>query len=633
MNLCISSIDPAMTIRKTIRTAGAFCLLSSVLLGVIPAFPADDEEYNPIMDSELSPSIQQPSGDRSFDKLVSLDLRDMDIVEALRFVSAKSGVNIVTTKDVMGRVTVKLEDVALRDVFDLLLRLNRLAYVEQAGIYQVMTEQEYKAIYGRNFNDTRIVKVLRLKYAVPEQIFNMLDAMKTEIGRVLVDQESGNVLLMDIPEQIVEMEKAMNAFEEENIIEVFTLKYARAKDVEDMLKTRLDARKVGTVKSDERNNQVVVQTFANRMEEIRQLVAKLDKPTKQVLIETKIIKIRLTNQLDSGVEWEGIGRISQQFGPTYLGSYPFSYMTAGESSPVFQTREDYYDSLEQQIGAYPFSGTTGSLSASTKTVLGENMHLGVFSEKLDFDLLVNFLNTLGESRVLANPKIAVVNNQEAKIHIGERQAYVTTTTTSGQTTSTIAEEVSFVDVGIQLSVTPTINDDGFVTMKIKPEISNVGSTLITPTNNRIPIIDTTLTETTVMMKDNTTLMIGGLRKEEKTGDSTQFPWLGDLPVIGFFFKRATDKLERTEILVMITPHIVTGEELTTGAPQEFEGGLIKEEVPYQPLTPAASELPQTTPSPPIQPKPYRDYMELDLPSAQDFLAKGLKNGADEELSR
>ena len=76
------------------------------------------------------------------------------------------------------------------------------------------------------------------------------------------------------------------------------------------------------------------------------------------------------------------------------------------------------------------------------------------------------MQTLGKSQVLANPKLAVVNNQEAKIHIGEKQAYVTTTTSTGSTTNTISEEVTFVDVGIQLSVTPTINDDGYITMKI-----------------------------------------------------------------------------------------------------------------------------------------------------------------------
>ena len=149
---------------------------------------------------------------------------------------------------------------------------------------------------------------------------------------------------------------------------------------------------------------------------------------------------------------------------------------------------------------------------------------------------ISFYRPPGKSRVLANPKLVVVNNQEAKIHIGEKQAYVTTTTSTGSTTNTISEEVTFVDVGIQLSVTPTINDDGYITMKVKPEVSSVTSTLTTPTGNKIPIVDTSLTETTVMMKDNTTLIIGGLRRERKSSSSEGFPIISKIPFLGVFLR-------------------------------------------------------------------------------------------------
>jgi len=125
-----------------------------------------------------------------------------------------------------------------------------------------------------------------------------------------------------------------------------------------------------------------------------------------------------------------------------------------------------------------------------------------------------------------------VNNQEAKIHVGSKDAYVTSTTTTGQTTNTVSEQVTFVDTGVLLSVVPVINEDDFINLKIKAEISEVIDKLITPTNNQIPIIDSSLAETTVLVKNGSTVIIGGLRKETKVSSSTQVPLLGSIPILG-----------------------------------------------------------------------------------------------------
>jgi type II secretory pathway component GspD/PulD (secretin) len=140
---------------------------------------------------------------------------------------------------------------------------------------------------------------------------------------------------------------------------------------------------------------------------------------------------------------------------------------------------------------------------------------------------------------------------------------VTTTTTTGQTTSTTAENVTFVDVGISLEVTPTINDDGYVTMKIKPEISNVARPLVTPTGNEIPIIDTTLAETSIMVKDGTTIIIGGLRQNKKNKTVNKLPIVGSIPLIGFLFRNTSENISRVELVVFITPYVITGDSTFT----------------------------------------------------------------------
>jgi len=462
---------------------------------------------------EVATSGQLPSDDAAaipggMNGNISLDLRNIDVVDALKFLAMKASLNIIATKDVAGRVTLMVDTVPVKDVFDIMLRSNGLAYVRQGDIYNVMTEEEYKAIFGRNFSDLRKVKVFRLKYAIPEQAFSLLDTLKSEVGRVLVEPDSGTALIMDTPENIKQIESAIAALEQKNLIQIFTLKYAKAKDVEEQLKTQLDAKKVGSVKADERSNQVIVQALPDRMAGIEQMIAALDTKTKQVLIDTTIVKVKLSNQMTTGLDWQGLVKTSQDhLGFAYMGSTPFSVLQPATST--FQTRQDFLASIGNEIGAYPFSGNTSSVNTSTPVKPGV-MHLGVINQRRDVDLMIQYLQTLGRTQILSNPQLAVTNNQEAKIHVGERQAYVTTTTTTGQTTTTVSEEVTFVDVGIQLAVTPTINDDGYVTMKVKPEISSVVSSLTTPSGNKIPIIDTSMAETTVMVRDGATIVIGGL---------------------------------------------------------------------------------------------------------------------------
>jgi type II secretory pathway component GspD/PulD (secretin) len=465
----------------------------------------------------------------------------------------KASINIVITKNVAGKVTLMVDNVPVKDIFDIMLRSNELAYIKEGDIYNVMTEEEYKLLLGKKFADVRQVKIFSIKYAIPDQVFTLFDTLKSDIGRVLIEPESGTALILDTPERIAEIEKAMASLEHKNTIKVFVLKYAKAKDVEDQLKAQIDAKKVGMVKADDRYNQVIVQALPDRMQDVEKLITALDKKTKEVLIDTKIVKIKLSDQMDKGVQWEGLMSLMGRNAGAYLGSYPFSVIQPSTAS--WQSRNAFKDSATATtglsgVGAYPFSGNTSSVSASSKVTMGKAMHLGLITANRDVDLLFNYLQTIGKTQILSNPKLAVINNQEARIHVGERQAYVTTTTTTGQTTTTVSEEVTFVDVGIQLAVTPTINDDGYVTMKIKPEVSSVVSLLTTPSGNKIPIIDTSMAETTVLVKDGSTIIIGGLRKEEKTMSSEQVPLLHKIPVLGFLFKSGTKKTEITELLVM-----------------------------------------------------------------------------------
>ncbi len=543
-------------------------------------------------DEEPTPKL------RGMDERVSLDLRSTEAADALKYLATKGGLNIAIGKNVSGRVNLFLTDVPIRDVFDLILRSNELAYDKQGDVYNIMTETEYRALYGKKFADLRKVKTFRLQYAIPQQAFNLLDTMKSEVGRLLVDEDSGTVLIMDTPDNLEQMQKALMTLEREGTVRVFDLKYAKAKDVEERLKDQLEISKLGYVKSDERSNQVIVKTLPDRMGEIEKVILALDRKTREVLIDAKIVKVTLTNKLNAGINWDSVFTNLKFNGLEQLGqSGQGDFRNSTTGTPPSEVPAVSKIKLPA-LHWLPGSGKN--------TAAAQNIKLG----QLDFSTvardgyeLFRYLETIGTTKLLSNPRIVTTENQEARIHVGTREAYVTTTTTTGQTTTTTAEEIEFIDVGIQLLVTPlTINDDGYINMKIRPEVSSVIRTLTTPSKNQIPIVDTSIAETHVLIKDGSTIVIGGLRKDEHTNSDDEVPGIGRVPIVGNLFKRKSKNNELAELVVFITPHIVQGDELITGDEPKLSGGAIKSYRGYDSLLkddakPAAPNKSLTTPDP------------------------------------
>ena len=503
------------------------------------------------------PSGQELTPLRGMEERVSLDLRSTEATDALKYLATKGGLNIAISKNVSGRVNLLLTDIPIRDVFDLILRSNELAYDKQGEIYNVMTEEEYRRLYGKKFSDLRQVRTIRLQYAVPQQAFNLLDTLKSEIGRLLVDEESGTVMVLDTPERLSEMEAALATLERGGTTRVIDLKYAKAKDLEERLKDQLEVNKLGFVKADERTNQLIVKTLPERMKELEQLIQALDRKTREVLIDAKIVKVTLTNSMDAGIDWDSVFSNLKFHGIDKANTFRNSSTGTPPSEVPAVTKID----LNAIFGLDTFGEKHPDLG---KLVFGTVARDG-------YELL-RYLETLGETKLISNPRLLVTENQEARIHVGTKEAYVTTTTTTGQTTSTTAEDVQFIDVGIQLAVTPSINQDGFVAMKIKPEVSSVVRTLTTPSKNQIPIVDTSTAETHVLVADGTTVVLGGLRKNEKKFSNKQIPYLGHVPIIGSLLFKDTDRDDQlTELVVFITPHVVSGGELVTGDETRLRG--------------------------------------------------------------
>lgn len=493
----------------------------------------------------ISPAMIETAG-----KKISLDIKGMDIVDVLKMLAQRSGLNIVVGKNVTGRVTLFLKDVDVWDAFEIALSANDLAYEKKGGIINVMTQRDYELQYGERREDKKQVKVIALRYARAIDLSRALTQIKTNIGKVVVDEASNTVVLIDTPAKIKEMEDFIKKTDLAIQTRVFSLKYAQVDKLSAKIQEAV-TKGVGSVKIDERTNKIAVTDYPEKLSEIAGIIREFDEKTPQVLIDAQIIEIRPSDKFDSGVDW------------------------------------DYWikKNLRLAVSA-PAAGVANKISIGTASG-------GIVpTEEGEYKGIIDLLRTIGDTKILSSPRIIAINNQEAKILVGTKEPYATQTTVTGEGgTVTTAETINFVEVGIKLFVTPTINQDNFVTMKIKPEVSSAAEKYTTSKGERIPIVSTSEAETSVMVKDGITIIIGGLRKDEKSKTVKKVPVLGDIPLLKFFFQNKSDESKKTELVILLTPHIISGASAYTdfseikpldGARFKMEKGEIIAEKMYAP---------------------------------------------------
>lgn len=482
----------------------------------IPLTPNKPFMPKPIVIEKLNESLDERLG-----REITLDVREMNVIDVLKFLALKGNFNLVTSALVQGRVTLYLQNVSIRDALDIVLISNMLAYYVEREVVRVMTEKEYQAMFGKKFNDKNVVEIITLKYAKPEYVLSALDNVKSGLGRIIIDEDTGSVVMIDTPDSIERMKAVIERIEQPLEPVVYNLQYSKAADIVADFQARIDDKAVGSVSIDERTNQLIVRAFPGRRAEIEQLIKQLDKPTKEVLIEARVMQVVFKPQMDFGIDWTAD-----------LGDFNLSNITLDEGNLSTS------DTLFSQYGKIAY---------------------GDISDFDGFTFAIRALKQVSDTKILSNPKLLVTNNEEAKIHVGDTVPYIVSTTSGTGENAITSEQVEFVDVGLKLDVVPTINDDGFITMTLKPELSTVTSR-ITSQGGGIPQVNKTLIETTVMVKDGMTVVMGGLKKDNKVHVTKGVPLLMNLPFVGRFFKTEDDEIESTEIVIFITPHIITGDE-------------------------------------------------------------------------
>ena len=278
---------------------------------------------------------------------------------------------------------------------------------------------------------------------------------------------------------------------------------------------------------------VLVRDYEAVLTEIDQVVAEIDVRPLQVAIEAMILSVKLDDSHQFGVNFELLRNNDN--------------IRLGWGTPL--------DALTKPTFEFKDGGLKFGFLDST---------LGAF---------LTALETVGDTNVIATPRVMVLNKHRAEILIGEQLGYVSTTITETSSSQT----VEFLDVGAQLRLRPFISSDGLIRMEIHPELST--GSVDTESGFTLPNKETTQVTSNIMVRDGCTVIIGGLMREELKTTGTQVPLFGSLPLVGPAFRSTTEKIERREIIVLITPHIVYEPE-TCQEGAQTEGEFLRRQKTY-----------------------------------------------------
>ncbi len=317
---------------------------------------------------------------------------------------------------------------------------------------------------------------------------------------------------------------------------------------------------------DEENNLLVVVAPPYEWNVISRLLEKLDVMPRQVMCEVLIADVTLTDDLSFGVEWF------------------INTRQTGDAGTTFNPGPTGNPSLEVLQGASAALQTLGGFSFMARDA--RNLFRGT----------INMLATEGKVEVLASPHIMAANNQEARIQIGQDVPILVAQSTAVVTAPAIqTNQVEYRSVGIILGVRPQINAKGLITLEIAQEVSNVSTTRASGTVENSPTFDVRQAKTQLITGDNQTIILGGLIREDVQRGARGIPGLRRMPLLGPLFGTETSSKRRTELIVLITPHIVTNLEEGARITREVEDRIELQSLyrpgayaPGQPAPPPAA---------------------------------------------
>ena len=443
------------------------------------------------------------------------------------------------------------------------------------------------------------ISFLPLKYADADDIVKSLIAVfQQQKGamapiKVVADNRTNSVMLVATETDTARVKQLIGLLDKEvpkgdTTLHVYRLQNATAEDLAKVLaslpreaketqkgRSPLLSKEV-QVTADKATNMLIITAGRDDYRTIEDVIKKLDTPRPMVYIEALIMEVNVNKDFKLGVEWRGAkdtGTISG-FDATAAGS-PRSAAFIGSTAT---------GSTGGIIPSAAYNATTGIGSVSLPSgfsvgILGAGIAIGgvVFPT---IGAVLQAYQSDSDVSILSTPQILTLDNEEAEVNVGKNVPYVTRKETSGVTSTGIDYSTyEYKDVGVNLKVTPHINEENYVRLKIDQQVSKV---VTAESTAGLPTTLKRTAKTVVVVKDKETVVIGGLVGDSTDMGTYKIPLLGDIPLLGWLFKSRVTGRERTNLFVFITPHIIrTQADATAIAAQKTEelgevrGGVIK----------------------------------------------------------
>jgi len=433
--------------------------------------------------SEQSPSApgrQKEAFTRATDGTLEFHARELDVVSVLNQLRLIEKQNIVVSNKISGTISADLYAVSFEEALQAILRASNLAARREGPFIYVHTLEEAEKLTAAERKLT--THIFHLYYTSAPEVVTLLKPLSSKQGYLASTTAS---------------EKGIPADKEAAGGNNFAAADA-----------------------------IVVLDYPENIEQMKEVVAKVDIRPRQVLIEATILAASLHEDNSLGIDFNALAGVDfRQMSATSPGG---TSITLG-NVPAAQ--------LDQ-----------ATLSANTNFISGlpaGGLNIGFV--KNGIGVFIHALEQITDTTVLANPKVLVLNKQRGEVMVGRRDGYLTTTTTETSTVQT----VEFLETGTRLIFRPYIGNDGYVRLEIHPEDSTGGLT-----EAGLPFEETAEVTTNVLVKDGQTIVIGGLFRDNMTARRGQIPWLGNIPWLGAVFRRTRDDNMKQEVIILLTPHIV-----------------------------------------------------------------------------
>lgn len=304
------------------------------------------------------------------------------------------------------------------------------------------------------------------------------------------------------------------------------LKYADATEVATALSGLSDK-----IQVDRGGNRLIIVTSPRVIAEIQDIVAEMDKPARQVMLEARIVEVSTDGLKKLGIDWDLLNRQG------------FTFVEENSSG-------EFAGNLEEPGPLTQAPNSIGNTPGTTNIWKLRNFDRLPKVFRAFLDMLIHD----GNARVLAQPKLVTLNGKEASMLSGQRIPYLVAQTVFAGGGAAPTQSVQREEVGIKLAITPLINADGYITVRIRPEVSSV--TGFRGQSNDLPVVSTRQAETTVRLKDGSSVVIGGLLNEEKTTGYTKVPFLGDIPFLGALFRHENTTTSKRDLVIEVTPKLL-----------------------------------------------------------------------------